>query len=62
MRLKKLDIHIEYFGPEEGFLAKVAQLPGCVTCGDTLAETLEMVNDAIELYIATLEDMEKESK
>ena len=62
MRLKKLDIHIEYCGPEEGFLAKVAQLPGRVICGATLEETLKMVNDAIELYIAALKDVEKEGK
>lgn len=42
--------------PEErGFTATVPSLPGCITEGDTLEETLENVKDAIRLY---LEDME----
>ncbi|MDO8674399.1 MAG: type II toxin-antitoxin system HicB family antitoxin [Dehalococcoidia bacterium] len=42
--------------PEEGgYTATVPALPGCITEGDTLEETLENAKDAIRLY---LEDVE----
>ena len=38
--------------PEEGgYWAKVAELPGCVTQGDTIDEIRENVVDAIEEYL-----------
>jgi predicted RNase H-like HicB family nuclease len=36
---------------EGGFWAKVAELPGCVTQGETIAEIRENVVDAIEEYL-----------
>ena len=36
---------------EPGFVASVPALPGCVTQGDTLDETLTNVRDAISLWI-----------
>ncbi len=39
--------------PEEdnGFVASVPALPGCVSQGDTRAEALSNIREAIELYI-----------
>ena len=39
---------------EGGYVVTVPELPGCVTEGDTFAEALEMVRDAMEgwLYVA----------
>lgn len=36
---------------EGGYWAKVAELPGCVTQGDTIEEIRENVVDAIEEYL-----------
>ena len=43
-----------------GYVAFVPALPGCHTQGDTLQELLENVKEAIELYLETLTDEEKE--
>ena len=37
-----------------GYVAIVPALPGCHTQGDTLAEALENVKEAIDLYWETL--------
>ena len=36
-----------------GYVAIVPALPGCHTQGDTLAEVLENVKEAIDLYMET---------
>lgn len=36
---------------EEGFWAEVPALPGCVSEGDTLAETLDNIRDAAEGWL-----------
>ena len=41
--------------PEGGFTVNVPSLPGCVTFGKTLEESLSMAREAIELYIESLE-------
>lgn len=41
--------------PEGGFTAIAPSLPGCVTYGKTLKIAKEMITDAIEGYIASLE-------
>lgn len=42
--------------PEEGgYTATVPALPGCISEGDTLEDTMENIRDAIRLY---LEDVE----
>lgn len=40
---------------EYGWLAEVPSLPGCLTEGETKEEALEMIKDAIELYIEALQ-------
>ncbi len=42
---------------EGGFTAYYPDLPGCITCGDTLECTLENAEDAKRVWLmATLED------
>ncbi len=40
--------------PEGGYTVTVPSLPGCVTFGDTIEESIEMAREAIELYIESL--------
>ena len=40
--------------PEGGFTVNVPSLPGCVTFGETLEESMRMAREAIELYIESL--------
>lgn len=42
-----------------GYIAFVPSLPGCHTQGDTLEELMKNVEDAIELYLETLEEDER---
>ena len=42
-----------------GYVAIVPSLPGCHTQGDTLAEVMENVKEAIDLYVETLTEQEK---
>jgi predicted RNase H-like HicB family nuclease len=37
--------------PDGGFVASVPALPGCVSQGDTRAESLSNIREAIELYV-----------
>jgi len=39
-----------------GYVASVPALPGCVSQGDTRAETLSNIREAIELYVADCRD------
>ena len=39
---------------EGGYIVSAPALPGCVTQGETKEETLAMIKDAIEGYIASL--------
>ena len=41
---------------EEGFAVSVPDLPGCHTCGDNLAEAIEMAEDAVSLWLWHTED------
>jgi len=43
-----------------GYVALVLTLPGCHTQGETIEELMENVREAIELYLETLTDEEKE--
>jgi len=42
--------------PEGGYTATVPSLPGCVTYGDNIDKTVEMVKEAIELYVTNLRE------
>ena len=43
-----------------GYIAVVPELPGCHTQGNSLDEVIENVREAIELYLETLPEEEKE--
>jgi antitoxin HicB len=44
-------------GQEGGWFARVVELPGCITEGNTLKETAEMIHDAMASWIeVALED------
>lgn len=43
-----------------GFLATVPDLPGCMSDGETPQEALSNVQDAIESWIETAQDMARE--
>ena len=46
--------------PEDGgYWAKVAELPGCGTTGETIDEVEENIKDAIETYIEALKALGK---
>jgi predicted RNase H-like HicB family nuclease len=42
--------------PDRGYVASVPALPGCVSQGDTRAEALANIREAIELYLDDCRD------
>ena len=48
---------VVYLEPAEegGYMVSCPQLPGCVTQGETVQESLDMIRDAIQGYIASLQ-------
>ena len=46
--------------PEGGYTVTVPSLPGCVTYGETIEESIEMAKEAIELYIESLKTHNEE--
>lgn len=42
--------------PEGGFTVNVPALPGCVTYGETLEQAQKMAQDAIQGYLASMEE------
>ncbi len=42
--------------PEGAYTAFVPSLPGCITWGDSVEQALEMAKEAIEGYIAVLQE------
>ncbi len=41
---------------EGGYTAYVPSLPGCISEGETIEESLANIKEAIELYLAPVED------
>ena len=60
--MKNLYYPVLFHHEETGFSAVVPDLEGCFTQGDTLDETLDMVQDAIGLYLEDLEAVPKPSE
>jgi predicted RNase H-like HicB family nuclease len=44
---------------QDGYYAFCPQLEGCQSQGDTLSEIKENIQEAIELYLSTLSELEK---
>jgi predicted RNase H-like HicB family nuclease len=45
---------------EGGYTAWVPSLPGCVSEGDTIDETMANIREAIELYLEPIDEIEPE--
>ena len=51
-------VYVALFEPAEegGFNVSVPDIPGCFTCGDTMAESISMVEDALSMMLVRYED------
>lgn len=47
---------------DEGYAVWVPGLPGCWSQGDTEKEALENITDAIQAYLATVDDLSKNAE
>jgi predicted RNase H-like HicB family nuclease len=56
---RKLNIIFEK--DEDGYFVYCPELEGCHSQGDTFEEALDNIKEAIELYLETLSDSEKNS-
>lgn len=45
--------------PESGYTVLVPALPGCLTCGDPMAEALERAEEALLCYILDMRELGK---
>jgi antitoxin HicB len=45
--------------PEGGFVAEIKDLPGCLTQGETIEETMKNINEARELWLETVFELGK---
>ena len=45
---------------EHGYFAKIPELEGCVSQGETYEEALKNIKEALELYIESLSQEEKQ--
>lgn len=50
------DYTIQVYHDEDGYVAKVLELPGCITQADSWAELGEMLDDAIKVWIEAAEE------
>ncbi|NET02574.1 MAG: type II toxin-antitoxin system HicB family antitoxin [Sphaerospermopsis sp. SIO1G1] len=46
---------------EHGYYAYCPELPGCQSEGDSLAEVQANIKEAVELYLETLSELEKQA-
>ena len=49
-----------YPDAEGGYVAEIKDLPGCLTQGETLEETIDNINEARELWLETAYESEDE--
>jgi len=52
--MKEYVVIYEWAG--NNYSAYVPDLPGCIACADTLAETQGLIKEAIDLYIEALKE------
>ncbi|WP_310486825.1 type II toxin-antitoxin system HicB family antitoxin [Chamaesiphon sp. VAR_69_metabat_338] len=45
--------------PEGGYVAEIKDLPGCLTQGETIEETMKNINEARELWLETVFELGK---
>lgn len=49
--MMQIRVVVEYDNELESYSAYCPELPGCTSCGDSEAEALENIKEAIELYL-----------
>ena len=49
-------VYITERADDGSFSAYVPDLPGCTTCGDTIAEVKENIKEAVAIYIESLRE------
>ena len=60
MRKRIYEFDVIILEDESGYIATVPSLPGCHTQGDSVEEVLRNIREAIELYLETLSNEEKD--
>ena len=58
IRVDAYEIEVRPDTESGGFVAEVPALPGCITEGETVEETLENARDAIKSYLEAVKDLE----
>ncbi len=48
-----------YADPDGGYVAKIKDLPGCLTQGESIEETMKNINEARELWLETVFELGK---
>jgi predicted RNase H-like HicB family nuclease len=50
--MEQLALHVDVHQEDGSYWAEVRELPGCFASGDTTAELIESVEEAVALYLA----------
>ena len=50
--MQQLALHVDVHHEDGSYWAEVRELPGCFASGDTAAELIESVQEAVALYLA----------
>ncbi len=53
--MEKRALHVDVHQEDGSYWAEVQELPGCFASGDTVAELIESVEEAVALYLAPSE-------
>ena len=53
--MQQLALHVDVHREDGSYWAEVRELPGCFASGDTVAELIESVEEAVALYLAPSE-------
>jgi len=56
---KKYAVILHEDTEDGGYWIECPELPGCVSQGDTVEETLDMIKDAVEVHLEILEEDKK---
>ena len=56
--MEQLALHVDVHREDGSYWAEVRELPGCFASGDTAAELIESVEEAVALYLAPPEGEE----
>jgi predicted RNase H-like HicB family nuclease len=57
--MQKYEIILYWSDEDNSFIAEVPELPGCMAHGDTQESALKNVNDAIQLWLDTAQELGK---